>query len=162
MKLFDAVQKLLHENSIFQELDPQHQETIAGCASLATFQAGEYIYRENQPADMFFLIRHGRVALEVHVPGQTPVVVDTLREGDPLGWSWLLPPYRTQFDARAIELARLIRFDALCLRGKMEQDRNLGYEVHKRVAPIIAQRLAAARRQLLDVYARPDQRRCSS
>ncbi len=125
---------------------------------MAAFQAGDYIYREGQPADKFYLIRHGRVGLETYIPGSAPIIVDTLREGDPLGWSWLIPPYRTHFDARAIELTRVICFDAACLRQKMDEDQSFGYDVYKRMTPVIAARLAAARRQMMDFYARPSER----
>ncbi|HYN39568.1 MAG TPA: hypothetical protein VES39_09975, partial [Rhodospirillales bacterium] len=81
-----------------------------------------------------------------------------LRDGDPLGWSWLIPPYTTHFDARALELTRVICFDAACLRGKMEEDHAFGYELYKRMVPVMASRLAAARRQMIDVFGRPDTR----
>ena len=137
-------------------LDEETEHIIAECASLVVFHAGKFIYREEQPADRFYLIRHGRVALEVHSPGRENIIVDTLKPGDVLGWSWVVPPYRCNFDARAVELTRLISFDAACLRGKMEGDRALGYEMYKRMLPLVAARLAAARRQLLDIYGNPE------
>jgi CRP/FNR family cyclic AMP-dependent transcriptional regulator len=158
MNVIDAIGRSIHENPVFQGLSEAHQKFIAGCASLAVFQAGDYIYREGQPADKFYLIRHGRVGLETDIPGSDPIIVDTLREGDPLGWSWLIPPYRTHFDARAIELTRVICFDAACLRRKMDEDQSFGYDVYKRMTPVIAARLAAARRQMMDFYARPGER----
>jgi hypothetical protein len=39
----------------------------------------------------------------------------------------------------------------------MDQDSALGYELHKRFAPIVAARLAAARRQLIDLYGHPEE-----
>jgi CRP/FNR family cyclic AMP-dependent transcriptional regulator len=154
----DAIGRSLTDNPIFAGLSEPHKILIAGCASLRVFQAGDIIYREGQPADQFYLIRHGRVGLETYVPGRAPIIVDTLREGDPVGWSWLIPPYRTHFDARAIELTRAIEFDAACLRGKMEEDQTFGFAVYQRMTPIIASRLAAARRQMIDLYGRPDER----
>lgn len=150
---------LFHEHPFFAGLDASTLALIEGCASNLVVPAGEFVYREGEPADHFYLIRFGRVALEVFVPGRPPIVVDTLQAGDLLGWSWLVPPYRHHFDARAIELARLLRLDAACLRGKMEQDPALGYTLHKRFAPVVAARLAAARRQLIDLYGHPDDRR---
>ena len=158
MKMTDAIGRTLRESPVFKELSEAHQDFIAGCASLAAFQGGDYIYREGQPADKFYLIRHGRVGLETYVPGSAPIIVDTLREGDPLGWSWLIPPYRTHFDARAIELTRVICFDAACLRRKMDEDQSFGYDVYKRMTPVIAARLAAARLKMMDFYARPSER----
>jgi CRP-like cAMP-binding protein len=158
MRIVDAVTRFLEENPIFRDLTPEQTHIIADCASLLVYQAGDYIYRELQPANRFLIVRHGRVAVEVHVPGRAPIIVDMLGDGDVLGWSWLLAPYVTHFDCRAVELTRAISFDAKCLRGKMEHDPALGYQIHKRMAPVIAARLASARRQLIDLYGRPDPR----
>jgi len=153
-----GLSRLLSEHSVFAGFAEPHVELIAGCTANVVVSAGDYIFREGEPADRFYLIRHGRVALEVFVPGKSPIVVDTLKVGDLLGFSWLLPPYRNSFDARAIDLTRLLSLDAACLRGKMEDDHTLGYELHKRFAPIIAARLAAARLQLIDMYGHPNNR----
>lgn len=158
MKPLDMFARVLHEHAVFQDLTDEQKELVAGCASLMVFQEGAFIYREGQPAQHFYLIRHGRVALEVHVPGRAPLIVDTLRAGEPLGWSWLIPPYRTHFDARALELTRLMSFDAECLRQKMEENPAFGYALHKRMAPVIAARLAAARRRIIDIYGQPGDR----
>jgi CRP-like cAMP-binding protein len=147
---------LFREHPFFTGLDAAALALIEGCAANVVVAADDYVYREGEPADHFYLIRFGRVALEVSVPNRPPIIVDTLKAGDLLGWSWLVPPYRNGFDARAVELVRLLRLDAACLRAKMERDPVLGYELHKRFAPVVAARLAAARRQLIDLYGHPD------
>ena len=110
------------------------------------------LFREGDPANQFFLIRHGQVALEIGVPGQTPIVFATIGAGEIVGASWLVPPYRWMFDARAVLLTRAIGIDAACLRGKCEADHDLGYDMMKRFLPILVQRLHATRLQILDVY----------
>ena len=92
------------------------------------------------------------MALELVEPGRPPVVFATLGEGEIVGASWLLPPYRWRFAARAVELTRAIGIDAACLRGKCEADHHLGYEMMKRFLPILVERLQATRLQILDVY----------
>lgn len=158
MNLTDAVGRVLRQHPVFAGLDDADEQAIADCATLMTFQAGEYIYEEQRPADRFFLIRHGRVSLEVHVPGREAIIVDILGDDDLLGWSWLVPPYRTNFDARAVYLSRVISFDAATLRQRMDANPAFGYAIFKRMAPVIAGRLAAARRQMIDLYGRPEQR----
>ncbi|WP_244896702.1 cyclic nucleotide-binding domain-containing protein [Paraburkholderia phenazinium] len=116
------------------------------------FATGHYLFREGEPANEFFLIRHGKVALEIVAPGQQPIVVTTLGSDEIVGASWLVPPYRWTFDARAVELTRAIGIDAECLRGKCEADHDLGYEMMKRFLPVFLKRLDATRLQLLDVY----------
>lgn len=147
-----TLETILAEHPFFAGLDPRYLQIIAGCATNVVFEAGQMIFREGEPANCFYLVRLGRVALEVHAAGVGTITIQTLDSGDILGWSWLVPPYRWHFDARAVELTRAIALDGECLRHKCEQDHSLGYELLKRFAEIITQRLQATRLQLLDVY----------
>jgi CRP-like cAMP-binding protein len=127
-------------------------ELLAGCARNVHFDAGEQIFREGEPADAFWVIRHGRVALEAHVPARGPLTIETLEPGEVLGWSWLFPPYRWHFDARALSGVRATAFDGACLRGKCSDDPALGYDLMQRFARVMMERLQATRLRLLDVY----------
>ena len=80
------------------------------------------------------------------------MTIETIDDGDLLGWSWLVPPFREQLDARAIDTVHTVAFDAACLRGKADTDPVLGYELMKRFVPVIVERLQATRVRLLDVY----------
>ena len=93
------------------------------------------------------------MGLEIVAPPRTPTTVETLGEGEILGWSWLLPPYHWRFHARAVEATRAIALDGRCLRSKCEENHDLGYELLKRFAKIIERRLEATHLQLMDVYA---------
>lgn len=155
MVLVEGLDAVLGEHPFFTEFDESYRALVAGCAANLVVPANAYVYREGEPADHFYLIRTGRVAIEVFVPGKAPIIVETLGSGDLMGWSWLVPPFRCSFDARAVELSRLISLDAACLRGKMEEDPVLGYELYKRFSPVIAARVAAARRQMIDMYGHP-------
>lgn len=146
------IEQILLEHPFLAGCDPAHGALLAGCARNHAFDAGRYLFREGGPADEFFLIRHGRVALEIAAPGRSPIVFTTLGEGEIVGASWLVPPYRWHFDARAVEPTRAIGVDAACLRARCEADHDLGYEMMKRFAPILLQRLQATRLQILDVY----------
>ncbi len=148
-----TIEQLLAENEILGALPPEHLEVIAGCATNEIHDPGSYLLREGEPEDVFYVIRRGAVALETFIPPRGAVAVQTLHDGDLLGWSWLIPPYRAAFDARALESTHVVRFDAACLRGKCEGDALLGYDLLRAFVPVVVQRLQATRLQLLDVYA---------
>jgi len=150
-----GLDQLLQQHPMFEGMSSDYLALIAGCASNERFNAGADIFREGSPADKFYVIRHGAIALEIHLPGREPLVVDTLHEGDILGWSWLVPPYQWFLDARALQLTRTVSLDAKCLRGKMDADHELGYELYRRFMPVVAKRLQAGRLQLIDMYAKP-------
>lgn len=148
----ETLSRVLAEHPFFRGLDPQYIALVAGCASNVRFEPGEYIAREGLEANEFYLIRHGQVALEAFTPPRGSLIIQSLSEGDILGWSWLIPPYTWRFDARAVDLVRAIALDGTCLRNKCEADHDLGYELLKRFADIVGQRLDATRVQLLDMY----------
>jgi CRP/FNR family cyclic AMP-dependent transcriptional regulator len=147
-----GLETLLAEHPFFKGLEPSYLSFIAGCGTNVTFQAGQYIFHEGDPADHFYIIRHGKVQREIFVPERGPLPIDTLAEGDVLGWSWLFPPYQRFSDARAMELTRAIALDGACLRDKCDEDHHLGYELMKRLAPLVTKRLQAAMLQLIDLY----------
>lgn len=149
----ESLERILAEHRFFRNLDPHYLATIVGCASNVRFEHGQFLFREGQEANAFYLIRHGELALEIFSPSHGPVTIETLGEGDVVGWSWLIPPYRWHFDARALSLVRAIALDGKCLRTKCEADHDLGYELLKRFSTIVEERLQATRLQLIDVYA---------
>jgi CRP-like cAMP-binding protein len=149
------IAELLREHPFTIGLNDSWLELIAGCASNVKFDADDLIFREGDLAHYFYMLRAGSVSLEMSPASGEPIVVMTVREGDVLGTSWLVPPYRWQFDARAIELTRAIAFDAGCLRNKCDEEPALGYELMKRFVPMLLQRLQAARVQCADIYGKP-------
>lgn len=148
----ETLEHILKEHAFFRDLPPEYLKIVVGCASNVKFDAGEFVFREGGDADKFYLIRHGRIALEVFTTNKGAVTLQTLGEGEVVGWSWLIPPYHWHFDARAVEMTRAIALDGKCLRGKCDDDHSLGYELMKRFTHIMEERLQAARLQLLDLY----------
>ena len=150
-----TLEPILAAHPFFKDLEPRYLQLVVGCASNVRFNPEQFICREGEEANQFYLIRHGRVALQISVPGRGPLIVQTLEEGDILGWSWLFPPYHWHFDARAVELTRAIALDGKCLRTKCEEDHNLGYELLRRFANVVMQHLQATRLQVVDMYVSP-------
>jgi CRP-like cAMP-binding protein len=148
----ETLEPILAAHPFFKDIDPPYLKTLAGCATNVRFASGRMIFREGEEANEFFLIREGKVAIEIFVEGRGPVTIQTLSAGEILGWSWLVPPYHWRFDARAVDAVRAIALDGKCLRGKCDADPRLGYEMLKRFALVITERLEATRMQVLDVY----------
>lgn len=148
----DTLESTLRQHAIFAGLADGHLQLLAGCARNHRFQAGQYLFREDHSADEFFLIREGKVALDVHVPGRAPNTFATLGQGEIVGISWLVPPYRWMFDARALEPTLAIGIDAACMRAKCEADHDLGYALMQCFLQAFVKRLHATRMQMFDVY----------
>lgn len=155
MRTLDAV---VLEAPIFADLDAQYAEQLAGCSRTVGFEAGETLFREGEPADVFYVLRRGRVALELFVPGRGPMTIETVDEGEVVGWSWLFPPYTWHFDARAVAPIRAVAVNGVCIREKCDEDPALGYELMRRFSSVLLERLNATRLRLADLYGGHDGR----
>lgn len=149
----ETLERIIAQHPYLSGLKPEYLELLTGCAANRVFEPGEYIFREGSEANEFYLIRSGKVAVEMAMPAHEPIAVATVGEGEVLGWSWLLPPYQWKFHGRVVEPTRAFALDGKCLRRKCEENHDLGYELLKRFSQIISARLDDARFQLLDVYA---------
>jgi len=132
-------------------LKPRQISLLVRHAMVTEFSPGEVIFRTGDPANRFYCLISGSVDLWSRGEGSSRVKIDTLHGGQVLGWSWLIPPYTWAFDAVAREKTRAIFFYGTPLREECENDPAFGFELMKRIASTIAQRMQAARRMLEDV-----------
>ena len=142
----------LASHAFFEGLTADDLTLIAGCGRPMPFASGQMLAHEGDPADLFYVIREGTVAFEIHDPRRGGLVIDTAGPGEVVGYSWIFPPYRWQVDVRATTPVRAIVLDGACLRGKCEDDPRLGFALMKRCAVLLQQRLDSARLRLVDVY----------
>jgi len=133
------------------DMNPRHVEILLKGATKQQFAPDEIIFREGEPANRFYLINSGEVALEAKCPGDGMIHVQTLHGGDVLGWSWLFAPFAWNFQARAIKDTGVIACDGAHLLVATEEDDEFGHALMKRVAHVTIQRLQGARRQLIQV-----------
>jgi CRP-like cAMP-binding protein len=142
---------ILESHPYFEGLAEEYLELATGCAKNVRFKQDDYLFREGDEAHDFYLIRHGRVAVEMQV-NHHPSVVHTIGDGEILGWSWLIPPHHWRFSARAVQLTRALALDGACLRRKCEEDRAFGYELLKRFSADMEERLYRSWIQVVDIY----------
>lgn len=131
---------------------PKHQlEILANNAMEVDFPADKLVFSEGLTANRFYIILEGEVALEAAAKkkGAQPDLIQTIKAGEVLGWSWLFPPYKWHFDARAVKPTKAIIFFAPTLREQCESDPTLGYQLLKRVTEVVIKRLQSTRQQLL-------------
>jgi CRP/FNR family cyclic AMP-dependent transcriptional regulator len=148
-----TLEAILGEHYVFKGLDKKYLDIIAKNASQVSFDEGEFIFHENGKADKFFIIQEGIVALEAKLAqDRDPITVQMIGEGDVMGWAWLFPPHMWHFDAKAVAPTRAVAIDGNFMRDKCEEDHDLGYELLKRFAHMIQQRLQAVRLQNPNMY----------
>lgn len=148
----EELARILAEHPFVEGMDPLHLARLSDLAEYAHFESGKLIFQEGQPAGRLYLIIHGSVALEVFNLDQEGLVVLTVEDGDVLGWSWFVPPYKWRFDAKATKATDVISFDAAKILQLCEEDTLFGYRFMRRMASILDQRLNATKEHLLNVY----------
>ena len=122
---------------------------LAEAARDVKFPARYRLFEDGGNATRFWLIQSGHVSLDLHVPGEGPVVIETIGMGELLGWSWLFPPYKWAFGAVAVTEMEAFEFDAPTVRERCEADPGLGYEFNRRITRVLAHRLQATRIRLI-------------
>ena len=121
----ETVQQRVAAHPFLNGMEAHQLAVLSQSATPAHFSAGRTIFQTGEPANGFYLIERGSVVLEAPQPGQTPVVIDVVAAGEPLGWSWLFPPYSWQFDARATEPTDALCFSGILLRQHRDEDLNV-------------------------------------
>jgi CRP/FNR family transcriptional regulator, cyclic AMP receptor protein len=122
---------------------------LAESACDVRFPARHRLFEDGGLARRFWLIRCGHVSLDLQIPGEGPVVIETIGMGELLGWSWLFPPYKWAFGAVAATEVEAFEFDAAAVREHCGADPELGYELNQRITRVLAKRLQATRIRLI-------------
>ena len=148
----DNLEISLEKYSFFQGFPREYIREIAAHAGIVQYKKGDILFREGESADKFYLVIKGRVSIETWVPHRGWVMIQTIEEGEMLGWSWLVPPYKYRFGARVLNKTEMYVFNGEMLRRQCEKDHGLGYDVMKRVLQAFIRRLEQTRLQLLDIY----------
>lgn len=146
------VRDLIAQHCFTRDLAPHYVDEIVEHAEVRRYPEGSWLFTEGGAADEFHLLVDGRVAIQTHSPGRGDLVVDTVEACETVGWSWLVPPYRWFFSARAVTDVRVVTVDAAALRALAERDPALGFALMQQVASVMLGRMQAARVRLVDVY----------
>ena len=147
-----SLREYLESHPFFAGLDAAQLDRIAGLTSEVSFDADRFLFKEGGEADRMFILREGRVRLELYDARKGPVAVQTLDADEVVGWSWIVAPYRWHFDGRALVATRALALQAAGLRAACDSDRTLGYVIMKSVAQVMSLRLQATRLQIMDLY----------
>lgn len=147
--------RVLRAHPFFAALTEDELALVAGCGVAVELAAGQSITREGEPAEHFYALVQGKVAVQIFVPGRGLLTLQTLRGGEVLGWSWGFPPSTWTFDACALTPTRAVRLDAAALLRRCDESPQLGYKLMRGLVRVMTERLHGTRLQLLDLYGQP-------
>jgi CRP/FNR family transcriptional regulator, cyclic AMP receptor protein len=147
-----AIRTYLGQLPFFSGLSNAQLDLLASFASATRYNGQQRVFKSDTDADKFYIVRDGKVGVEIPAVAGEPLRIQTLGNGGVLGWSWLLQPYRWLFDARALVPSDIIVMDGVRLREQCETDNALGYQLMKRFAVLMAERLNASRIAAIKQY----------
>jgi len=150
-----TIENYLTNHKFFSGLDEEFIQFLANSASDTTVEKGHVLFQQGKQADKFYLLRDGQISVQVPALMGPTLEIQTLGSDQILGWSWLIPPYRWNFMARAMEDTELLEFDGSLILERCEKDPKFGYELFKRFAALMSERLDAARQKLMDQWDPP-------
>jgi len=134
-------------------LPVEYRSRLMSVARPVSFPQSARLFEEGGRADRFWIVRSGAVALDLHVPGRRPAVIETLGFGELVGCSWLFPPGRWTLGAEAVSPVRAYEFEAAAVREMCRAEPPMGQLVAYWAGQVLAHRLQATRVRLLDLFA---------
>jgi CRP-like cAMP-binding protein len=148
----DTMEPILAAHPFFKGLDSRYLKLIVECAARQTFTPGQFLCRDDGEATSFYVIHHGRVAVEIYRARRGALTIQTIGEGEVLGWLWFDQPYHWHLDARALDLTRVISLEVQGLMDRCNRDHDFGYELMRRYAHHLAVQFRVTKAQLADFY----------
>jgi CRP/FNR family transcriptional regulator, cyclic AMP receptor protein len=140
----------LPEHPLFQGMGQRDRHILADCSMHASFDPGTMVVETGEPANCFYLIVSGKIALET-LGTSSPQRVQYIGAGDVLGWSWLFPPYCWHFNAIAQEPTETVFFYGSRLLQECDRNHDFGYELFKRMSQILISRLHPTREKWIEI-----------
>lgn len=133
----------LRRFSLLAELDPAFLEQLSLISQDKAVAPGKWLFHEGDNADALYLILSGTVNLRLNLEKNRNIYVDlkTLGEGDTLGWSALVQPYRYSMGAMAATETHVVHLDGNQLRALVEAHPEQGYALMQGIAQAMATRL---------------------
>lgn len=148
----ESTKNIITENLLFKDFNNEEIDILVKNSSFVSFDSGDFIVSARQDAKHFYFIINGSVSLQAFSHEHGVIELENIQDGEILGWSWLIPPYKYHFDAIILDKTRAIQFDAHALKIEMQNNHEFGYKIYKLIVPVIIERLQASRENILELY----------
>lgn len=147
-----SIKQELTEEGFFAGLDAAYMQFLVEQAQRCHADQNQILFRHGNRATWFYLISHGEVSIEIPAIEGPTMQLQSLGAGRILGWSWLIPPYKWSFQARAVEASELIAINGAAVLERCEEDPRFGYELFKRFSALMSRRLSEARARMMEEW----------
>jgi CRP/FNR family cyclic AMP-dependent transcriptional regulator len=129
----------IKQSELFMGTSMDFVKKFMDISEMSSHKKGEILFRENDPANFFFILLNGRVKLSVGQPKQ--VVYNAARNGEAFGWSSLIGGAVYSASAECLEPTKLLKTDSNKLSGILAKDADNGIIFFKQLAATLGNRL---------------------
>ena len=126
----------LSAHEFFSEFSDDVLKFLCECSSTREIKKGQILFRQGEHADKFYVVRKGRMSIQIPAIMGPILEIQSLGKDEVLGWSWLISPYQWNFQTKAEEDSELLQFDGAAILARCEQDPKFGYELLKKFRPV--------------------------
>ena len=147
-----SITDYLSAHEFFSEFSDDVLKFLCECSSTREIKKGQILFLQGEHADKFYVVRSGRISLQMPAIMGPTLEIQTVDEDQVLGWSWLISPYQWNFQTKAEDDSELLQFDGAAILAQCEQDPKLGFELVKKFAALMSVGLNAARLKMMDEW----------
>ena len=126
-----SITEYLSNHEFFSEFSDDVLKFLCECSSTREIKKGQILFRQGEHADKFYVIRNGRISLQMPAIMGPTLEIQTLDKDQVLGWSWLISPYQWNFQTKAEEDSELLQFDGTAILARCKQEPKFGYELYQ-------------------------------
>jgi CRP-like cAMP-binding protein len=146
------IRQTIAGSKIFSTFSDEGIDFLAANAKDKRLAEGKLLFRRGDPAKQFFLLSKGHLSLEIPAIEGPALELQDIGPGQIAGWSWLIPPHRWHFQARARTAIEYLELDGVAVLDRAEADPRFGYELVKRFSALMSERLEFARQKMMDEW----------
>ena len=140
----------LRGHNLFQMLQPKQVEKISNATEELVCEAGTSVYQAGEPAEFFFLVREGQIALR-STTGPFTLHVDDVLPGEIFGTCLCLDRTTYALHAVCVQKSKLLRIRTETLKKILDEDLILGYAVQRYISSVYFRRYLEAITQIQSV-----------
>jgi CRP-like cAMP-binding protein len=147
-----SITEYLSAHEFFSQFRDDDLKFLCECSSTREIKKGQILFLQGEHADKFYVVRSGLISIQMPAIMGPTLEIQTVDEDQVLGWSWLISPYRWNFQTKAEEDSELLQFDGVAILARCEQEPKFGYELLKKFAGLMSVRLNAARQKMMNEW----------
>ncbi len=116
-------------------------DNLAQIIDILKFDRDEILFRENDPAERFYMMRSGNVLLEQRISDKVTACIGSIKPGYSFGWSAMSEDGLYTVDAVCVEPSEIYSFKRDRIQKLFGQDPEMGLRMYQRLLVIIKKRL---------------------